>query len=99
MQNLVDIIAEFSRQPLPYWPRLEPHHVSFELDGGRVMKRCADMATELIRICDLQSWGFPDTDDSTISVREIDRTFIVADHHGTLRRILQRVAANRLSQY
>ena len=99
MQNLSDIIAEFGRQPLLFWPGFEPHHVSFELDGDRVMKRCDDTVTELARVGEIQSWGFIATDVSTISVCHADRTIIVVDHHGTLQEILKRVAAKQMTQF
>lgn len=99
MQNLGDILAEFSHQPLLFWPGFEPPHISFELDGDRVMKRCDDITTELVRVGEIQCWGFLATDITTISLCHADRTVIVVDHHGTLRQILERVAAKRKTNF
>jgi len=99
MQNLGDITAEFGHQPVAYWPGFEPHHVSFELTGGRVMKRCGDVITELVRVGEIQSWGFPSMDVSTISICHADGTDIVVDHYGALRQILQQVAASRSESF
>ena len=95
MRNFRDIFSEFRSRPLSYWFGLQRARVSFELTDGRLIQRCGDTITELARVSEIQSWGFPGTDSQTVPIRVADRTMTVLDQHGTLRRILEQVAGDR----
>ena len=95
MRNLRDIFSDFRSRPLSYWFGLQRGKFSFELADGYLLQRSGDSVTKLAKVAEIQSWGFSETDSSSVPIRCAGRTVTVFDRHGTLQKILAQVAGDR----
>ena len=70
--------------------------VSFQLDGECILVHSEDTVRELVRIPDIQTWGFPPVGQAAVPIRLRDgRSLVVGDQRGALREILEQVAPER----